>query len=130
MDFEVFNPDMVHSTNNNYSHAVKMGNLLFVSGQVAQDKTGNIVGKGDPLAQATQIFENLKNVLEACGSSLELVGKITIFTTSLEYRPAIAEARNKAYANIPHRPASTFLVISSLALPDYLIEIEAVALLK
>jgi enamine deaminase RidA (YjgF/YER057c/UK114 family) len=130
MDFKVFNPDVVHATGGNYSHAVRMGNLLFVAGQVAQNKAGEIVGKGDALAQTHQIFQNLKDVLEACGSSLELVGKITVFTTSLDYRPAIAEARNKAYEGIPHKPASTFLVISSLATPDYLVEIEAVALLK
>jgi enamine deaminase RidA (YjgF/YER057c/UK114 family) len=130
MSFEVFNPDSVHSTGGAYSHAVKLGNLLFVAGQVAQNKAGEIVGKDDALAQATQIFENLKDVLESCGSSMELVGKLTVYTTSLEYRPAIAEARKKAYEGIAHRPASTFVVISSLATPDYLVEIEAIALVK
>lgn len=129
MEFKVFKPEGVHPTVG-YSHAVRMGDLLFVAGQVAQNKQGEVVGKGDAGAQTEQIFANLKQVLEECGSGLELVGKITIYTTSLEYRPLIAAARNKYYDAIGHLPASTFVVISSLALPDYLVEIEAIAALK
>ena len=111
----------------NYSHATRIGDVLFISGQVAQDREGNVIGRGDVRAQAAQVFANLRAVLESAGSGLDQIAKITIFTTSLDHRPAIAEARSMAFEGISHLPASTFVVISSLASPDYLVEIEAIA---
>jgi enamine deaminase RidA (YjgF/YER057c/UK114 family) len=107
-----------------------MGQLVFVAGQVAKDRAGAIVGKDDVSAQAEQVYKNLKAVLEAAGSGLDLVGKITVYTTSLEYRPALAAVRDQVFKDIGHFPASTFVVISSLAEPDYLVEIEAVAMIR
>jgi enamine deaminase RidA (YjgF/YER057c/UK114 family) len=120
------NPAGVHPTRG-YSHAVRMGDLLFVSGQVAQNQQGEIVGQGNPKAQAEQVFRNLEAVLAACGSGLDRVGKMNILTTSLDYLPAIREVRDRFYGSIGHVPASTLAVISSLAHPDYLIEIEVIA---
>src|SRR5512140_2127471 len=99
-----------------------MGDLVFVSGQVSQDVSGKIVGLGDVRAQAEQVFANLTAVLEASGSSLSKVGKITIYTISTEYRPAIAEVREKVFSSVGHYPASTYVVISALAVPDWLVE--------
>jgi enamine deaminase RidA (YjgF/YER057c/UK114 family) len=123
------NPPGTHKTTG-YSHAARIGDQLFLSGQVAQNENGEIVGKGDPRAQTEQIYKNMKAVLEACGSGLELVGKITVYTTKLEYRQAIRAARDEVFGPIGHFPASTFVVISSLAEPDYLVEIEAIAGLR
>lgn len=108
-----------------YSHAAKAGTLVFVAGQVAQDADGNLVGKGDIEAQAAQVFENLKAVLASAGATLDDVVKLTTFTTSLAYRPVIAEVRARYFKD--YFPPNTFVVIHSLATPDYLVEIEAVA---
>jgi enamine deaminase RidA (YjgF/YER057c/UK114 family) len=129
MEFKVLTPTTVHATAG-YSHAVRMGDLIFVAGQVAKNEKDEIVGKGDVGAQTAQVYRNLKAVLEAAGSGMDRVGKITVYTTSLDYRPAISAAREQAFRPVGHFPASTFVVISSLAHPDYLVEIEAVAAVR
>ena len=129
MIFEVIQPVTVHDTTAySYSHAVRMGDLIFVSGEVARDQNGELVGKGDVRAQTEQVFKNLKRVLEAAGSGLDKVGKVTVLTTSLEYRPVIHEVRSRIFQEVGHLPASTLAVVTSLADPDWLVEIEAVAM--
>jgi enamine deaminase RidA (YjgF/YER057c/UK114 family) len=128
MTFEVIQPTTVHDTTAfSYSHAVRMGNLIFVAGEVARDVDGNLVGKGDVRAQTEQVFKNLKAVLEAAGSGLDKVGKVLVLTTKLEYRPVIHEVRSRVFKEAGHLPASTLAVVSSLADPEWLVEIEAVA---
>ncbi|MBI4279359.1 MAG: RidA family protein [Armatimonadetes bacterium] len=107
-----------------YSHAVKAGNLLFIAGQVAFDADGNFVGKGDIEAQAVQVFENLKAVLASAGATLDDVVKMTTYTARREYRHAIIEVRARYYKD--YFPTNT-LVVTELATPDFLLEIEAVA---
>jgi 2-iminobutanoate/2-iminopropanoate deaminase len=114
----------VHKTTG-YSHAAKSGGLVFTAGQVAQDAEGAVVGKGDIEAQAVQVFENLKAVLAASGATLDDVVKLTTYTTSLAYRPKIAEVRARYFQT--YFPPNTFVVVASLATPEYLLEIEAVA---
>lgn len=123
------NPPNVHPTTG-YSHAVRIGNQVLASGQVAQNEQGELVGQGDARAQTEQIYKNLKVVLEAAGSGLDLIAKITVYTTSLDYRDDIRAARNEVFGPIGHFPASTFVVISSLADPNYLVEIEAIAAVR
>jgi len=128
MTFKVIQPNTVHDTTAfSYSHAVRMGDLIFVAGEVARDINGNLVGKGDVRAQTEQVFKNLRAVLEAAGSGLHKVGKVLVLTTKLEYRPIIHEVRSRVFKEAGHLPASTLAVVSSLADPDWLVEIEAVA---
>lgn len=128
MIFTVIQPDTVHDTTAfSYSHAVRMGDLIFVAGQVAHDQNGNLVGEGDVAAQTEQVFRNLQAVLEAAGSGFDKVGKVTVLTTKLEYRPIIHEIRSRIFKEVGHLPASTLAVVSSLADPRWLVEIEAVA---
>lgn len=108
-----------------YSHAAKAGGFVFVAGQVAQDAEGTVVGRGDIEAQAVQVFENLKAVLTSAGATFEDVVKMTTYTTNLAYRPKIAEIRARYFKT--YFPPNTFVVVSSLATPEYLLEIEAVA---
>jgi enamine deaminase RidA (YjgF/YER057c/UK114 family) len=129
MDFTIFNPSTVHPTTG-YSHAVRMGDLIFVSGQVAMTAGGELVGKGDVRAQTEQVFANLRAVLDAAGSGLDRVGKITVLAMRLEDRPIIGEVRNRVFAPYGFVPASTFAVVASLANPDWLVEIEAVAAVR
>ena len=108
-----------------YSHAARAGGLVFVAGQVAQDADGTLVGRGDIEAQAVQVFENLKAVLASAGTTLDQVVKLTTYTTSVAYRQTLAEVRARYFG--AYFPPNTFLVVASLATPDYLLEIEAVA---
>jgi len=112
-----------------YSYAIKKsGTPVFISGQVALDAEGKLVGENDAAAQTEQVFRNLRAVVEACGGSLDDIVKITIFVTDPSYRPAVAAARLK-YFKEGQWPASTYLVVAALALPQMLVEVEAVAVI-
>jgi len=107
------------------SQALRVGDLLFVSGQASISLAGEIVGLGDFDAQAEQTFRNLQAVLEAGGSSLANVVKVTIFLTDMANFPKIVELRGKWFSQ--PWPADTIVEVSSLALPGLEIEIEAIA---
>jgi 2-iminobutanoate/2-iminopropanoate deaminase len=111
----------------NYKTATRMegGQLLYISGQVAWDTSGNVVGKGDARAQARQTFQNLRQVLQAAGGELKDLMKITTYITKIEDFPAVAEARSEVFQG--ELPASTLIVVKSLFHPDFLIEVEGVA---
>jgi len=113
------------SVNPAYSHVVRAGDLLVVSGQVALDEQGAVLGPGHPVAQTRQAFENLRRVLESAGASLADVVKLTIFVTDPDIRPAVSEIRNSLFDE--PRPASTYLIVAGLADPAFLIEVEALA---
>jgi reactive intermediate/imine deaminase len=128
MTKRVVAPPFIHTTTG-YSHAVQAGNTLYIAGQVAVDPEGNLVGEGDIEAQVEQVWRNLKSVLGYAGGSVDDIVKITVFTTDIAHRPAIAAARDAVFPN-GRFPASTFLVVQSLARPELLVEIEAIAVLE
>ena len=107
------------------SQAMRVGDLVFVSGQAAISPEGELVGLGDFDAQAEQTFRNLERVLEAGGSGLDRVVKVTIFLTDMANFPKIVELRGRWFT--PPYPADTIVEVSSLALPGLEIEIEAIA---
>ena len=107
------------------SQGFRVGDLLLVSGQAAIDEHGQLVGVGDFGAQAEQTFRNLRRVLEAGGSSLDRVVKVTIFLTDMANFPTIVELRGTWFT--PPYPADTIVEVSALALPELQIEIEAIA---
>ena len=111
----------------NYKMATRLegGRLLYISGQVAWDTSGNIVGKGDVRAQARQTFANLRGVLQAAGGDFGNLMKITTYITKIEDFPAVAEARSEVFGG--QLPASTLIVVTGLFHPDFLIEVEGVA---
>jgi enamine deaminase RidA (YjgF/YER057c/UK114 family) len=112
-----------------YSYAIKKsGTPVFISGQVALDADGKLVGENDAEAQTEQVLKNLETVVKACGGTLDDVVKITVFVTDPSYRPAVAAARLKWFKQ-GEWPASTYLVVSALAVPTMLVEIEAVAMI-
>jgi enamine deaminase RidA (YjgF/YER057c/UK114 family) len=112
-----------------YSYAIKKsGTPVFISGQVALDGEGKLVGENDAAAQTEQVFKNLQAVVEGCGGTMDDIVKITIFVTDPSYRPAVAAARLKWFKE-GQWPASTYLVVSALAVPTMLVEIEAVAMI-
>ena len=104
----------------------KVGDLIFTSGQAAIDKSGNLVGVGDFDAQAQQVFSNLDEVLRQAGSGLAKVIKVTIYLKDMANFPKIVALRER-YFTAPY-PADTIVEVTSLALPELEIEIEAIAL--
>ena len=110
------------------SQAMRVGDLIFVSGQAAIDRDGQLVGVGDFDAQAEQAFRNLSDVLQAGGSSLSDIVKVTIFLTDMANFPKIVELRGKWFSE-PY-PADTIVQVVALALPELEIEIEAVAVMR
>jgi len=108
------------------SQAFRVGDLVITSGQAAIDKHGNLVGVGDFAAQAEQVFANLAEVLEAGGSSLAQVIKVTIYLTDMARFPDIVTLRERYFT--PPYPADTIVEVKALALPELEIEIEATAL--
>jgi len=115
-----------------YTHVVvtSPGKLVFISGQVARDKQGNLVGKGDLHAQTVQVFENIKAALASAGATFNDVVKINWYIRDYkqENLAALREVRD-LYVNKENPPASTLVGVAALAQDDYLIEVEAVAAL-
>ena len=124
---ERINPPGVHTPQANYSHVTRVGDTLYISGQLALDPDGNLVGQGDAEAQAEQCYRNIRTIVEHCGGSMDDIVKITQYITDLAYRPLVARPRDR-YFGTPG-PSSTLVVIKGLAIPECLVEIEAVAVL-
>jgi 2-iminobutanoate/2-iminopropanoate deaminase len=108
-----------------YTDAVRVGDLLFVSGCVAVDESGTVVGIGDVVAQARQVFTNIGLVLAAAGAGFGDIAKVTIFLTNVDDRARINPVREEFFGEA--RPASTLVEVSRLVMPEFLIEVEAVA---
>jgi reactive intermediate/imine deaminase len=110
-----------------FSPGVKVGagNLIFVSGQVARNAAGEIVGQGDIHAQTRQALENVKAVLEAAGATIDDIVKVTVFVTDVTQFAAIHEVRAEYFKR--DYPASTLVEVKGLVSPELLIEIEAIA---
>ena len=118
------NPDPYEAYN--IAQAYRAGDFIFVSGQAALDLEGNLVGVGDFDAQAVEAFENLKAVLTAGGSGLDRLIKVTIYVTDMTNFESVVAIRERYFS--PPWPADTLVEVSSLALPELMIEIEGVAL--
>jgi 2-iminobutanoate/2-iminopropanoate deaminase len=110
-----------------YTPVVRAGRMLFISGMEPKDEHGNSVGKGDVTLQARQVHENLKRCLAAGGATFADVCKVTVFVRNIADRAKINVVRKEYFGHA--RPASTLVEISRLASDDFLVEIEAVALL-
>lgn len=115
-----------------YSHVVVASGArtIYTAGQVAMDENGALVGAGDLAAQTTQVMHNIGRALTAAGASFADVVKITTYVVDYkpEHRAIIGKARSPFFANMPP-PASTLVGVAALAAPDWLIEIEAIAVI-
>ena len=114
-----------------YSQIVEVGarRLVFIAGQTALDRDGQVVGKSDFAAQAEQVFCNLAIALQASRCTPANLGKLTVFLTDMDNLGRYREARNRFFASVtpPAAPAVTLVEVSKLYGPDFLIEIEAIA---
>ncbi|MEW6640877.1 MAG: RidA family protein [Pseudomonadota bacterium] len=108
---------------------VRAGRLVFIAGQTALDASGEIVGRGDIVAQAAQVFRNLEIALRAAGCTAADLVKMTVFLRDMSHLASYREARNRFFATVtpPAAPAVTLVEVSRLYGADFLIEIEAIA---
>lgn len=111
-----------------FSPATRVGNHIFVSGQVAADENGELVGIGDAGAQAAQCFSNVEAALTAAGASWDDVTKITCFLVNADDYSAYAEVRNGIFPE--NGPASSTVIVTALVRPEMLVEIEAFAVVE
>ncbi|MEN3537195.1 NAD(P)-binding domain-containing protein [Microbispora sp. ZYX-F-249] len=121
------NPPSVPATNGYYSHAVRFGDLLFVSGQVALDEDGKVVGEGDLARQSEVVMENLGRILADQGSSFDRILHIRTFLTDMDRLREYGEVRGRFITGEP--PASTTVEVERLFRPGLMIEVEVVAAL-
>ena len=129
MEKKVVQPKTLNDPRPRYSQGIQTsgGKLLFVAGQTASDKDGNVVGKGDIKAQTKQVFANLSAVLQEAGGTLDNLVMTTTYITDREYREGYNEVRRGLYKSDP--PTSTLVIVKGLAHPDYLIEIAGIAVI-
>ncbi len=129
MQKQFFNPPALNPTNG-FSHVVTAtgGKTIYVSGQVSVNEKAEVVGKGDLRAQVEHVFANLNIALASAGATFHDVVKITYFVVDLkpEHVPHIREVRRK-YLNMEAPPASSLIGVAALVVPEWLIEIELVA---
>ena len=122
---ERFNPSGL-STPTTYSHIVKVGDILYIAGQVGADAQGKLAGPG-MVEQVEQVLKNLQIALKSQGADFSHVVKINIYTTDVDAFRAPEAAAVRARYFGANRPASTLVGVTRLASPDYKVEIEATA---
>jgi len=132
--FRIFNPDTMAKPTAGYSHVAEVtgGKLVYIAGQVAIDRAGNLVGKDDFRAQVQQVFENLKAAVEAAGGDSHSIIKLNYYcaeSVDPAQVPIVREIRDK-YVNASNPPTSTFVVVKRLVRPEWLIEVDAVAVVQ
>jgi enamine deaminase RidA (YjgF/YER057c/UK114 family) len=130
MTLWLVNPDNLRTPQTYTQVVVATGSkMVFIAGQEPEDRDGDLVGPGDLAIQARQVFANLGHALAAAGARPEHVARITIFVARLqpEYLPVIEEARAALFGD--HKPADTLVGVETLARPEYLIEVDAIAVI-
>ena len=111
-----------------YTQLVRAGKTLYFAGQTAVNEKGELNGKGDMRAQVRQVYENLKSLLASQGATFDHLVKITIYTLNIDEFRKAGDIREEYTGG--RAPASTLLQIDRLASPDYLVEIEGIAVLE
>ena len=109
-----------------YSRAVKVGNIIEVTGTVAVDENNTVVGGGDPYAQTRFIIQKIEGVLKKAGASLQDVVRTRMFVTDISRWQEYGKAHGEFFKDI--RPCTTMIEVKALIAPEYLIEIEATAI--
>ena len=134
---EVHEPPTVARGKGLYTQAIAVDaasveKLVFISGQVAWDATGELVGRNDLKRQVVQVYENLRSLAESAGGSLDSIVQLRTYLTNRALIPQFAEIRKELYPELfpgGRYPTNTLLAVEGLAHPDFLIEVEAIAVI-
>jgi reactive intermediate/imine deaminase len=111
-----------------YAHAIQIDNTIYISGQIPLDQEMNVVGKNDIAVQTERVYENLRKVIEEAGGSMNSIVMLNIYCTDLEaYDKKTRHLRKKYFGN--YYPATTAVEVKRLYRPDFMIEVEAIAVL-
>ncbi len=110
-----------------YSRAVRVGNIVHVSGTTASDETGKVYGIGDPYAQAAYIFKKIEGALTQAGAVLGDVVRVRMYVTDISRWEEVGRAHGEVFANI--RPVSTMVEVRALVSPEHMVEIEVEAII-
>lgn len=127
MSRQVFLPKGAPRPVSYYSHAIRVGPVLYSAGQTGRDASGRLIGPGNVREQAERAFYNLSLVLHEAGMNFEDVVRLNIFARNLADLPEILAIKRQYFAE--HAPAMTVAIVEGLAYPDYLLEVEAIAVL-
>lgn len=111
-----------------YAHGVQFDRLVFIAGQVAFDTDSQVVGIGDPLAQAEQVWRNIASVVESAGGTVTDVVKITVFLADIRHAGAEIAVRQKLFDK-GRFPICTMVQVANLGLPELMMEVDAIAIL-
>lgn len=121
------NPPELHQPLGVGCHVAVAGNTIYVAAQLPLDNNGNLVGPGNPAAQAEQVFRNLQIALSAAGAGLQDVVKLTTYLKDLSHRPVVMEIRNSFFGT--HRAPSTLAVVAELPVAGALLQVDAIAVM-
>lgn len=127
MPREIIQPKGIWDPRPRFAQVVRTGNVVYIAGQTSVDGDGNLVGKGDIEVQARQVFRNLEKCLEAAGADFDHVVKLNIYSTDLDAHREVISRLRREYFREP--VASTTVQVPRLVHPDWLVEVEAVAVL-
>jgi 2-iminobutanoate/2-iminopropanoate deaminase len=129
MEREFMNPEgMATPPSNLYNHVVKVGNTVYIAGQLSRDENGNAIHIGDAEAQTVQAWANLKTAVEAAGGTLADIVKTNTYVVGTENLAKVRAARLNILPP-EGRPTSTTVVVAGLADPGLVVEVEAIAVL-
>ena len=127
MSREIIQPNGLWDPRPRFAQVVRAGKQVYVAGQTSVDGDGNLVGKGEIEIQARQVFQNLRRCLEAAGTDFDHVVKLNIYSTDLDAHREVITRLRREYFREP--VASTTVQVSRLVHPDWLVEVEAIAVL-
>jgi len=122
--------DKIRQPSGHFSHAIEIeakGRLVFISGMTSRRADGTIAGVGDVEAQTRQVCENLKSAVEAAGGTMDHICRVDVYVRNMEHFEKIHKVRRE-YFTAP-APASTMVEVTKMTSPDYLIEINAIAVI-
>jgi 2-iminobutanoate/2-iminopropanoate deaminase len=116
-----------HADDFAYSLGVRSGDVVWFAGQIARAPEGELVGLADPEAQAVQVYRNVQSLLQAAGGDLEDIVATTTYITDRAYREPVTAVRRGVFPG-PDYPTNTLVICAGLGIPEYLVEVEGVAI--